>query len=72
MVETGPSIPTCAASDEPTRCTASMIASTGSTVQTVALISDSHCTAAGACHSNGSGWVMVKCSSTSTLATQLA
>ena len=49
-----------------------LFASTGSTVQTVALTSDSHCTGAGACHSSGSGWVTAKCSSTSTLATQLA
>ncbi|MNO06868.1 hypothetical protein D3C81_2288360 [compost metagenome] len=72
MVDTGPSIPTWAASDEPIRLTASMIASTGSTVHTVALTSDSQYTGGGAWPSAVSGCNTAKCSTHNTQATQLA
>ncbi|MCW0425578.1 hypothetical protein NB717_001936 [Xanthomonas sacchari] len=41
MVETGPSMPICDASAEPMRCTASIVASTGTAVHSVPLSSDS-------------------------------
>ena len=71
MVETGPIMPTCAASVEPIRATAIITASTGSTVHSVPFTSDSAYTCHGSA-SASSGRSSTNCSRHSTQATLLA